>query len=93
MEWFEKEAAYDELYRQGRQAKDIYKYIPEKFREGVTEAFSDSDGYWIWLDHEIGGWVAYDGGEDCGMIHEYTIADLKAAIKTIRRTKKLPFAE
>lgn len=85
MEFWEKEEAYEELYRHGRQAKDIYKYIPDKFIKGVTNAFSDEDGYWIWLDHEDGGWVAYDGGSDCGMIHEYNITDLKKAIKTIRR--------
>lgn len=80
-----KEEKYNDLYRGGRQAIDIWKYIPKKVREGVTDAFSDCDGYWIYLDHEEGGWVAYDGAEDCGGIHEYTIADLKEAIKTIRK--------
>lgn len=85
MGWGEKEAAYEKAYRQGRQAKDIYKYIPDKYLGGVTNAFSDSDGYWIWLDED---YVAYDGGEDCGMIHEYNIADLKTAIKTIRKGRR-----
>ena len=88
MESWQKEAAYEAIYSAGRQATNIWKYIPEKLKEGVTDAFSDSDGYWIWLDHEEGGWVAYDGGEDCGMIHEYTIADLKQAIKTIRKNRR-----
>ena len=79
---------YEDLYRRGKQANNIWKYIPQKYREGVTNAFSDSDGYWIWLDHEEGGWVAYDGGDDCGIIHEYTIAGLKKAIKSIRKRKE-----
>lgn len=84
MEWFEKEYAYADSYAAGRQAKNLWQYIPKKYREGVDNAFSDSDGYWIWLDkdHE-----AYDGGEDCHMIHEYTIEDIKAAVRTIRRVK------
>ena len=81
----EKEYQYEAAYRAGRTAKNLWKYIPAKYREAVTNAFADSDGYWIWLDHEDGGWVAYDGGEDCGMIHEYTINDIKEAIKTIRK--------
>lgn len=85
MEWCEKEVAYERMYSQGRQAKNLWKYIPAKLAEAVTYAFSDSDGYWILLNHEEGGWVAYDGGSDCGVIHEYTIADLKEAIKTIRK--------
>lgn len=86
--WADKEYEYERLYSSGRTARDIYKYIPEKVREGVTNAFADTDGYWIWLDHEEGGWVAYDGGEDCGIIHEYNITDLKDAIKTIRKGRK-----
>lgn len=85
MDWADKENAYADLYRAGRESRNLWKYIPKKVHEGVNDAFSDSDGYWIFLDHEIGGWVAYDGGEDCGMIHEYTIADLREAIKTIRK--------
>lgn len=81
-EWILKEERYEKLYASGRQAQDIWKYIPEKFMEGVDNAFSDSEGYWIWLES---GWVAYDGGEDCGIIHEYTITDLKDAIRTIRK--------
>lgn len=87
MTWAEKEEAYARVYSSGRQATDLYKYIPEKAMEGVTDAFSDLDGYWIHLDHEEGGWVAYDGGSDCGIIHEYNITDLKKAIKTIRKEK------
>lgn len=83
-----KEEAYAEAFRRGTYARDLWKYIPRNKLDGVTNAFSDSDGYWIWLDHEGGGYVAYDGGDDCGTIHEYTIADLRAAIKTIRKGTK-----
>ena len=83
-----KEERYDDMYRQGRISTNLWQYIPDKYREAVTNAIADSEGYWIWLDHEDGGWVAYDGGDDCGMIHEYTIKDLKDAIKTIRQLRK-----
>lgn len=76
------EDAYYDRFRSGRQAKNIWKYIPQNVMEGVQNAFSDSDGYWVWLEEN---WVAYDGAPDCGQIHEYTIAGLKEAIKTIRR--------
>lgn len=82
MEWVTKEEKYCRLYSSGRQATNIWKYIPEKYADGVSDAFSDSDGYWVWLEK---GWVAYDGEPDCWQIHEYTIADLKKAIKTIRK--------
>ena len=85
MKFVDHEVNYYERFMSGNQAKNIWKYIPEKYMEGVTDAFSDSDGYWIYLYHEEGGWVAYDDDEDCGIIHEYTIADLKDAIKTIRK--------
>ena len=81
----EKEDAYSNIYRAGKQAKNIWKYIPVKYREGVTEAFSDSDGYWIYLNKE---YAAYDCGEDCGIIHEYNIDDLRNAIKTIKKCKR-----
>lgn len=73
MTWEEKKEAYEKVYKSGRQAIDLYKYIPEKIIERVTNAFSDDEGYWIWLD--------------CGIIHEYNITDLKEAIKTIRKEK------
>lgn len=88
MDWAEKEYRYQEQFRSGKQAKNIWKYIPASVACHVDKAFSDSDGYWIWLENDDEGcWRAYDGGEDCGIIHEYTIADLKDAIKTIRKVK------
>ena len=82
MEWEDKGYAYASIYQSGRQAKDIWKYIPYKYWECIEDAVINGDGYWIYLEK---GWVAYDGAEDCGMIHEYNIADLKNAIKSIRK--------
>ena len=84
-EWWQLEDEYERRYRNGTVATDLWKYIPKDKLEGVTNAFSDSEGYWIWLDCEEGGWRAYDGAEDCGTIHEYTIEGLRKAIKTIRK--------
>ena len=84
-EWAEKEQRFADMYRAGRAPKNIVQYIPQKYHDAIIAAFVDSDGYWVWLDHEEGGWVAYDGGEDCGTIHEYTIKELQAALKTIHR--------
>ena len=85
MDWFEKEAAFADRWLAGKIDTNewrIWKYIPARMQAFVDGVGIDSDGYWIWLDEDH---VAYDGGEDCRTIHEYTIADLKAAIKTIRR--------
>lgn len=81
-DWFEQKEQYDALYRSGREAKDLWRYIPARLVTAVADAFSDPDGYWVYLEQ---GWCAYDGGEDCGEIHEYTIAGLRNAIKTIRK--------
>ena len=88
MNWYDKESAYEQKYRNGTVATDLWKYIPQSKMQGVKDAFSDSDGYWIFLDHEEGNWFAYDAYEDGGIIHEYTIADLKNAIKTIRKVER-----
>ena len=82
MVWTDKVSVYEDKWNAGTVAKDIWKYIPVGKQAFVVDAFADSDGYWIWLDAEH---VAYDGAEDCGTIHEYTIADLREAIKTIRQ--------
>lgn len=83
-EW-QKQEAYEELFAEGRQAQNLWKYIPQSKADAVADAFSDSDGYWLYLEE---GCVAYDGAEDCGIIHEYTVEDLRRAIKTIRRDKR-----
>ena len=80
MEWWEKEEAFESVYSKGRQAKNLWRYIPDKISKAVEETDVDPDGYWIYLND---GYVAYDGGEDCHIIHEYNITDLKKAIKTI----------
>ena len=76
MEWWEKELAYEQTYASGRQAKDLWKYIPQKLREAVDDVGVDSDGYWIYLNE---GWNM-DGER---VIHTYTILDLKEDINDI----------
>ena len=78
----EKEYNYERAYQSGKQAKSLWKYIPQKIEDAIDETMIDSDGYWIYL---ADGWTAYDGGEDCGIIHCYTISDLKEDIATISR--------
>lgn len=84
-DWFTKESDYEDRYRRGKVPHDswsLWKYIPKEKQAFVSRVSIDSDGYWIYLDE---GFVAYDGGEDCGIIHEYTISDLKEAARTIRK--------
>ena len=78
------EDAYADRWSAGRVSKDVWKYVPDRAKPGVSNAFADSDGYWVWLWED---WTAYDGGEDCGTIHEYTVSGLKEAVKTIRKIK------
>lgn len=77
-EWWEKEDSY---FSRSNHAKNLWKYIPKKHYEAVADV-SSLEGYWIFLAE---GWRAYDLAEDCGCIHEYNIADLKEAIKTIEK--------
>ena len=78
MEWYEKDASFEQ---RARTAKSLWRYIPKKYRNMLQDARIESDGYWIYLEN---GYRAYDGGEDCAIIHEYNLADLKAALKTIQ---------
>ena len=82
MESWEKEIRFERTYLSGLAATNICRYIPERLNESYDWATTDSDGYWIYLND---GYTAYDGGSDCGTIHEYSISDLKKAIKTIRK--------
>ena len=82
MEWWKKEQRFEEALQSGRASMDLWKYIPQSKAEAVEDTATDIDGYWIWLAE---GYSAYDGGSDCGTIHEYTITDLRKAIKTIRK--------
>ena len=76
MDWWKKEQRYEELFASGRQAKDLWKYIPESLIEAIEETAIDSDGYWIYLNE---GWNM-DGER---VIHTYTILDLKEDINDI----------
>ena len=84
--WEDKATAYEENYRAGRTAKCIWTYIPAKYCDAIEYAWIDSDGYWVHLNSE---YRAYDNGEDCTYIHEYTITDIKEALKTIRRSNNV----
>ena len=68
----------------------IWHCIPKRLEDAVDfvdlRSNGEDDPYWIFLKE---GWVSYDGGSDCGTIHERTVKDLKAAIKTIRRGERL----
>lgn len=76
--WAKKEGSFA---NRKSHSNNVFRYIPKKYYVAIDDAFTDSDGYWIYLKN---GFAAYDGGEDCGVIHEYNIQDLKDAIKTIR---------
>ena len=78
MTWFDREENYD--YR--KHSDNLWRYIPKKLLHAVEDVAIDSDGYWIWL---APGYTAYDGGSDCMAIHDYTIAEVRKAIKTIRK--------
>ena len=65
-------------------ATDLWRYIPQKYWDAISDCDSNEDGYWVYLEE---GYRAYDGGEDCKQILCYTIADLKKDIKTIRKIK------
>ena len=87
MDWFDKEEAYNKAYASGRVCRNLWQYIPQRLSEAVTNCETNSDGYWIWLDYEVGGWSSYVHGSDCGIIHEYRIEDIKKAIKTIAKAE------
>ena len=76
---------FEMIYRQGRECKFLWTYIPKRIENAIQMVNVNCDGYWIYLNE---GWVAYDGADDCGTIHEYNIKDLKSAIKTIRKEKE-----
>ena len=79
---FDPESKFDMVWRNGRAATNLWKYIPNRVIDGVADATVDSDGYWIYLES---GWTSRDGGEDCRTIHAYSIKELKEDIKTIRK--------
>ena len=58
---------------------ELRKHIPPKLLPHVTEAFKDSDGYWIWFDDNVD--TKYDPCQPCGTIHEDTIGAVKSALR------------
>lgn len=64
--------------------KQIIEYVPKKLRCAVDEAWKDDDGYWISLKE---GWENCED-QECDIIHEDTIADLKMRIKGIWTTEE-----
>lgn len=64
--------------------KPIIEYVPKKLRCAVDEAWKDDDGYWISLKE---GWENCED-QECDIIHEDTIADLKMRIKGIWTTEE-----
>lgn len=54
---------------------NIMRYVPKRLRPHVTDAFRDSDGYWIWFDCRVD--TKYDPFMSCGTIHEDTINQVR----------------
>lgn len=80
-EWWEKEAEFEQRWRNKTYCKDPGKYVPAKLRfTAVDEATVDPDGYWVYLNE---GWNM-DGDR---IIHAHTIADLVSDIKRIRKDR------
>lgn len=77
MDLWEKEWSFE---NRRKHAGDLWRYIPAKARPYVEDVTINADGYWIYLAK---GYAAYDRAEDCGIIHEYNIKDLREAVKTI----------
>ena len=61
---------------------DLMKYIPKSKRDAIRDIFRDSDGYWIFLKE---GWNADRMDQECRVIHEDYISDLKYQIAGIKR--------
>ena len=80
MDWARKEELFETRFANGTTSKDIWQYVPRNVYSTIDDADVDCDGYWLYL---ASGFRAYDLGADCTIIHEYTISDLKEAIKTI----------
>ena len=63
--------------------RSVMSYIPESKREGIYDAWEDSDGMWISLKK---GWIA---DRSCAQhtIHEDHVKDLMYQIAGIRKVK------
>jgi len=64
--------------------KQVIEYVPKKLRCAVDAAWQDDDGYWISLKP---GWESCED-QECDIIHEDTIKDLKMRIKGIWTTEE-----
>ena len=58
------------------------KYVPISKRNAVKRIWKDSDGYWIILEN---GYVADRTDSHAGVIHEWTIKDLRYQIAGIKK--------
>ena len=63
--------------------KELLKYIPKKFHKAISDAYHDSDGYWVCLKK---GW--HDGIMDCHGIHTDTIAELREEARLIHEVEE-----
>ena len=48
MDWFEKEAAFCDRFRNGTHCKNLWKRIPKKIWDVIDDTNVDSDGYWVY---------------------------------------------
>ena len=60
--------------------KNIMKYVPKRLKEAVRKAFSDSDGYWIFLKD---GYI--DTNMGTRVLHCETIQQLRDDLKNVER--------
>ena len=67
-----KQERFERDLNRGNVSKDLWRYIPAKYTEYIADAFTDYDGYYIFLTN----------GEK---VHAYTISGL---IKGIRESAK-----
>ena len=88
--WEERGFLFEKKFHEGKCSKDIDRYIPSKAWDAIDGTEADDTGYWIFL---ASGYRAYDHFEDCRVIHEYTISELKEAIKTIEYRDEWRIAE
>jgi hypothetical protein len=56
-------------------SEKLMRYVPKKLRAHVTDAYHDSDGYWINFDDSVD--TKYDPFMNCGTIHEDTIREVR----------------
>lgn len=62
----------------GKPSEELMRYVPKRLRPHVTDAYHDSDGYWIGFDDAVD--TKYDPYMYCGTIHEDTIREVRARL-------------